>query len=93
MAENNEKKIELEEGEIMRMSVRNYDPETGNYELAVAMNGRTDVLLQAIMEVLKEDFGMQCVNEMPMMGIAIRIPCWPEEDEESDEDENSQQES
>lgn len=94
MAENNnEKKIELEEGEIMRISVRNYDPETGNYSLAFAAHGNTGVMVHAILDVLKDEFGMECITGMPMMGLTICIPRYDEEDEEGKENKDAAEES
>jgi len=93
MAENNEKKIELEEGEIMRISVRDYDPETGNYAVAFAANGNSGVMIHAILDILKDEFGVQCVTGMPMMGLTICIPRYDEEDEEGEETEETSAES
>ena len=97
MAENNnEKRIELEEGEIMRMSIRIDNSETGEYHVCFASNGDGGVIVQGIQNVLEKEFGLTCVPKDARLGIAICIPRYDEEDEEgeeAEEDENAQRES
>jgi len=93
MAENNnEKKIELEEGEIMRISITCVDSEKGEYGVEFASNGKTEVMIQGLMKILDEEFDLMCVPKEAMMGLAICIPCYDEEDK-SEEDQNTEENS
>ena len=92
MADNNEKKIELEEGEIMRMSVRIHDPETGAYAIDFVSDGEPGVIVQAIERVMEQEFGLICVPKDARLGIAICFPHYEEdEDEESEENETAEE--
>jgi len=93
MAENNnEKKIELEEGEIMRISVRDFNPENGSYKISFASNGNAGVMAEALKCILEEEFDLTCVPKGTMMGITICIPRYDEEDEEPEENAEESQE-
>lgn len=58
MSEN--KKIELEENEIMRLSVRKIDSEKGDYRSSFASNGPSEPMVQALMQAC-EGFGLVCL--------------------------------
>lgn len=77
MAENNKeiKKIELEEGEIMRLSVRVLDSEKGNYMSSFASNGPMQPMVEAIMQAC-EQFELVCLPAAVLEGIpAIAAIC------------------
>jgi len=94
MAENNnEKKIELEENEIMRISIKCVDSEEGKYETSFLSNGNAGAMLQGLMRILDEEFDLMCVPKGAMMGLAICIPRYDEDDEECEEDEKAEENS
>lgn len=94
MAENNEKKIELEEGEIMRISIRCVDSEEGKYETSFVSNGKAGAMVEGLMRILDEEFDLMCVPKGAVMGIGICV-CSPSDSDEEDEEceENAQEES
>lgn len=55
-----EEKIELSEGEILRISVRE-DPETGEVTICTDANGNRATMIAAIQILCEEKFGMLCI--------------------------------
>ena len=96
MSENNNevKKIELEEGEIMRLSVRKVDSEKGEYMTSFASNGPMQPMVKAIIQAC-EQFDLICLPAVVLEEIpAIAAICCmgpnlfakkPEEGEKTEE--------
>lgn len=77
MAENNTetKSIQLEENEIMRLSVRMIDSEEGKYMSFFASNGPMQPMVEAIMQAC-EQFELVCLPAAVLEGIpAIAAIC------------------
>lgn len=55
-----EEKIELSDGEILRISVRE-DPETGKVSVCLDANGNRDAMIAALQVICEENFGMLCI--------------------------------
>ena len=90
MAENNnEKKIQLEENEIMRISITCIDSEKEKYGVEFVSNGKEEIMIQGLMEILDKEFDLMCVPKGSMMGLAVCIPCYDEDMESGEEEENS----
>ena len=70
MSENNTetKSIQLEENEIMRLSVRLVNSEKGEYMTSFASNGPAEPMVRALMDAC-ENFDLVCVPAVVLEGI------------------------
>lgn len=94
MSNNEVKKIELEEGEIMRLSVRMVNSEKGEYRTSFASNGPAEPMVHALMDAC-ENFDMVCLPAVVLEGIpaiAAAICCFggPNPFNESEEGEEAE---
>lgn len=63
-----EEKIELSDGEILRISVRE-DPETGKVSVCSDANGNRAAMIAALQVICEENFGMLCIPACSVMTI------------------------
>ena len=53
--------IELEENEIMRISLRKQDSEERPYICECVMDGPTEIVQEALMQIMLQQFNMICI--------------------------------
>jgi len=86
--------MKLEEGEVLRIRVINYNPETGDYEIQINGNGKKIHIMQALAEICNH-FDMACIpKEVLKMGIIMseveKIALLLNEEKNDETDESSE---
>lgn len=75
MVQNNKEegvRIQLEEGEIMRISIRK--TETGEFEVLGRFEGEKSIMRAGILQICKQYFDMVCIPEKVYVEGDTRIP-------------------